>query len=174
VAAGVTAANIEAPRPLLARAEQFYHRALELDAGCAECSLRLARVRQLSGQAEEAATLLARAEPKLGTPMLRYFAALFAGRSAEMLDKMTEARAAYVRAMAIFPSAQSPRLALAALSSRDSEQAQALSGIRTMFVTGASSADADPWWYYDVSLAANWAELVADMRKAAANLLEGR
>ena len=174
VGAGVTNGKIDSPTLLLARAEAFYRRALELDAACAECSLRLARVRQLSGQMEEAATLIARAEPKLTNPVLRYYAALFAGRSAEALNKITEARAAFERAMSLFPRAQSPRLALADLAFRDSESSQALTGVRTMFVTADRSNSGDPWWYYDVSLVMNWRELVADLRRNAIVLAEAK
>ena len=174
VGKGVTSAKIESPALLLARAEDFLRHALELDAACAECTLRLARVRQVLGKQEDAAALLARAEPKLTSPLLRYYAAMFTGRSAEALEKISEARAAYERAMKLFPQAQSPRLALADLAFRDANQAQALSSVRTMFVTTAANPDGDPWWYYDVSVAANWATLVADMRQAAVAFVEGK
>ena len=174
VAAEGTSARIEAPSMLYARAEGFIRKALEIDPVCAECWLRLARVEQLSGNADEAATLLARAEPNLRSPALKYYAALFAGRAAETLNKIDAARAGYERAMALFPQAQSPRLALAELAFRDSDQDQALAGVRTMFVTAGNQRDRDPWWNYDIALVANWQDLVADMRKAAAALLEAR
>ena len=172
VAAGVTSARLESPTLLRARAESFYRRALELDPACAECWLRLARVHQLSGQMEEAAVLLARAEPKLTMPVHRYYAALFAGRSAEALGKIPEARAAYERAMGLFPRAQSPRLALADLAFRDTQAGQALSGVRAMFVTSDPTGSGDPWWEYDISLVLNWPDLVREMRKSALALVE--
>jgi tetratricopeptide (TPR) repeat protein len=172
VAAEEQAAKIESPWLLYTRAEQFYRRAMEAEPGCAECWLRLARVHQLTNAADQSAALLARAEPKLETPELRYFAALFAGRAAEMLNKVPEARAAYERAMALFPRAQSPRLALADLAFREAEQRQAQSGVRTMFVAAGAARDADPWWNYDIALVAKWPELVGQLRKMAFALLE--
>ena len=172
VAAEEQAAKIESPWLLYTRAEQFYRRAMEVEPGCAQCWLRLARVQQLTNAADQSAALLARAEPKLETPELRYFAALFAGRAAEMLNRVPEARAAYERAMALFPRAQSPRLALAELAIRDAEQRQAQSGVRTMFVAAGAARDADPWWNYDIALVAKWPELVGQLRKMAFALLE--
>jgi tetratricopeptide (TPR) repeat protein len=174
VAADGTSARIESPTLLYARAEQFYRRGLDVDPACAECWLRLARVRQLSGHPDEAADLLAKAESRLTAPVLRYYAALFAGRAAESLKRVDAARAAYERAMGLFPQAQSPRLALAELATRDADQAQALSSVRTMFITSGGRYDIDPWWNYDVALVANWASLVDDMRKSAAALVERR
>lgn len=174
VAAEGTSARIEAPSLLYARAETFMRRALEVDPVCAECWLRLARVEQLSGNADEAAVLLARAEPQLASRELKYYAALFGARAAESLNKIGAARAGYERAMALFPQAQSPRLALAELAFADAAEEQALSGIRTMFVTAGARRDGDPWWNYDISLVMNWQDLVAEMRKTAAALLEAR
>jgi tetratricopeptide (TPR) repeat protein len=174
VAAVGTSARIDAPSLLYARAEGFYRRALDVDPLCAECWLRLGRVEQLSGNVDEAATLLARAESKLNAPVLRYYAALFAGRAAESLNNVNGARAGYERAMALFPQAQSPRLALAELAFRDADQSQALSSVRTMFVTAGNRRDGDPWWNYDVALVANWMDLVVEMRKGAAALLDAR
>jgi tetratricopeptide (TPR) repeat protein len=174
VAADELSARIETPSLLYARAEGFLRHALELDPVCPECWLRLGRVEQLSGNDDEAATLLARAESQLTSPELKYYAALFAGRAAESLNNIDAARSGYVRAMALFPQAQSPRLALAELAFRNAEQDLALSGVRTMFITAGNRRNGDPWWNYDVSLVANWQELGDGMRKAAAALLEAR
>ncbi len=122
----------------------------------------------MTGRPDQAVTLLEQAEARLPRPELRYYAALFLGRAREASTQMEAARAAYERAMALFPQAQSPRLALAHMAWRGGNESLALSGTRTMFITAGGTRAVDPWWNYDVSLVADWPQQVAALRRAAA------
>lgn len=89
---------------------------------------------------------------------VRYFAALFRGRALEALDRTAEAAAAYERAAAVMPGAQTPAVALASLWQRHDRPTDALrwAGRAMTTPTGAG----DPWWLY-------WR---GDLRHAAARL----
>lgn len=163
-------ARLEAPMILFARSEQLFRHTLMLDPLRTEARLRLGRVLDLTGRHEEAAEMLALAEKGLTSDLLRYYAALFVGRAAESSGKTDDARRAYERAMTLFPQAQSPRLALAELAWRDADHTLALSGMHTLFITAHGDRSTDPWWIYDVSLVLDWAQLVTDMRQAAAGM----
>lgn len=160
--------RLEAPMILFARAEQFFRRVLVLDPLTTEARLRLGRVLDLTGRHDEASGMLSLAEKGLDSRLLRYYAALFAGRAAESRGKPDDARHAYERAMTLFPQAQSARLALAELAWRDADHALALSGVHALFITARGDRSTDPWWIYDVSLVLDWPRLVADMRQVAA------
>ena len=64
---------------------------------------------------------------------------------------MDEARQAYERAGALYPRAQSPRLALSALAARNGGQAEALSAIKSVLEGDDPQRDDDPWWSYYTS-----------------------
>jgi tetratricopeptide (TPR) repeat protein len=160
-------AKVDEPTILLARAEIMLRRALELDPDRNEARLRLGRVLDLIGRHQEAAAMLAAAEKQLTNPALRYYAALFGGHAVGAISQAEDARRAYERAMALFPRAQSPRLALAEMAWRDGSPGLAQSGLRTLFVTAGGDRSTDPWWVYDVSLVTDWADRVLDMRRAA-------
>jgi tetratricopeptide (TPR) repeat protein len=167
-----SSAKVEQPAILLVRAETMLRRALTLDATSEETRLRLGRVLDLSGRHEEAAAMLIVAEKRLTSPELQYYAALFAGRAAAASGQAEDARRAYERAMALFPRAQSPRLALAEMAWRGGNQGLAQSGLRTLFVTAGGDRSADPWWVYDVSLVPDWRQQVLGMQRAAAEVVQ--
>ena len=66
-----------------------------------------------------------------------------------------QARAAYDRAKAQWPMAQSPRLALAELAWRDGDEAGAAAAVQGALAENATPDGGDPFWTYDVSLAGN-------------------
>ena len=69
------------------------------------------------------------------------------------------------RAIALFPKAQSPRLALVAMDSRTRDQAVAVPRLRALFQAGeGASREDDPWWTYDTlpadNLPALWEQML--------------
>ena len=102
--------------------------------------LRLAR-------ANEALARLETFEDKWTTDaVLRYWRWLVRGKALEALGRADEARAAYGEALALVPTAQSPRVALMAmdLTHGNREAADRLAAeIRT-----APDPVSDPWWSY--------------------------
>jgi hypothetical protein len=86
------------------------------------------------------------------TGTLLYLAELFLGSEEEALGNTAAARAAYGRAAALYPRAQSPRFALSQLARRAGDRAAAQRELRLIAELPEQETDReDPWWtYYDV------------------------
>lgn len=143
--------GIDVKEVLLRRSEDALKTAMALDPNLDEAGLRLARVFQVTGRQDQAAVLLQRVERTLPRAELRYYAALFLGRADEARGRDADARLAFERARALFPDAQSPHLALAALSWRAADAAKATGEIRALPDPARFPDSFDPWWVYDVS-----------------------
>jgi tetratricopeptide (TPR) repeat protein len=131
----------------LKTAETMLQRAVQLDPSFPEAHLHLGHVLLARGKPQEAvAELDAAATPD---PLLRYYEEMFLGAAEEALSHPDTARAAYQRAAALFPRAQSPALALSALFARRSNRGAARDEISPVFdlPVNAESRD-DPWWRY--------------------------
>ena len=141
--------GVGSPEDLLRLAERYLRRALELDPRLALAQLRLGRVLDLTGRHDEAAKLLRQAESGLTDKLPKYLAALCLGHAEEALARNDDARAAYERAAALYPAAQNPTLALAALNWRTKSRDEAAAGLRKL--AGANPMDLrnEPWWWYD-------------------------
>jgi len=98
-------------------------------------------------------------------PLLRYYADMFLGAAEEALSHPDAARAAYERAAALFPRAQSPLLALSALYARRSDRGGATKAIGSVFdlPQDAESRD-DPWWRYTTVQGRNAGDLLDRLR----------
>ena len=155
------------PKPtLLLRATEAFRAALELDPSLIEASLRLAHVLEEADRYDDAVVLLERIETALESPELRYHAALFLGRAHEVRDRVEAARAAYTRARALFPAAQSPHLALARLAWLEADTPGATASVRALPEHSQPTTNIDPWWVYDILPAATMPERVAAARQA--------
>ena len=164
IAENPATAGIDEKSVLLLRSQDALKTALELDPNLDEAALRLARVLQMTGRQDDAATLLQRVEKTLDRPELRYCAALFLGRADEARGNDANARAAFGRARDLFPEAQSPHLALAAMSWRAADGATATSEVRALPDTDELQRSFDPWWIYDVLPADNLFHRLATVR----------
>jgi predicted Zn-dependent protease len=133
----------------LKAAESLLDKAVRLDPAFDEGHLHLGHVLLARGKPQEAVIELERAASGTKDPLLQYYAAMFLGAADEELSKDDAARAAYQRASAMFPRAQSPYLALSALNARRGSRQAALSSIAPMFALpfNAEYRD-DPWWRY--------------------------
>jgi hypothetical protein len=82
---------------------------------------------------------------------LLYWALLFLGKQDEMLGNRDRARLSYERASALFPRAQSPRLALSQLARRTGDRRAAQRQLAALAGLPADEQQReDPWWdYYD-------------------------
>ena len=130
------------------RAKRRFARVIELDANFAEARVRLARLQIEDGEDTDALALLATAFRLPMSRELEYMAHLFAGRGNAALGHTEAAAAHFNSALKLFPTAQTPVIALSHvyLQSGELERAAALaSSLRPE--RGADQRD-DPWWSY--------------------------
>jgi tetratricopeptide (TPR) repeat protein len=125
----------------------FYRRALESDRGHAEALIRLGGLLGRLGRHDDAAAELRRALPLTTEPLLQYYAQMFLGRELDHLGDLAGARAAYERAMALAPQAQSPRVGLSQILMRAGDRSAALDLVLPALDVEALQ-QAEPMWNY--------------------------
>ena len=129
------------------QAERFFRRAIERGLHFDEARIRLGRVLGLQGRHADAVDQLRAAAP--ADPLLSYYAAMFLGAEVEALARPAEARGWYERAAALYPRAQSPRLAISQLAQREADRPGAIRALEQAFQASAAGEDGDdPWWTY--------------------------
>jgi tetratricopeptide (TPR) repeat protein len=159
--------GVESERGELRLAESFFRRAVARQPDMGEAHLRLGRVLSLLGRHGEAAEEIARALPLIrADDDLRYYGELFAGAEEQALGRLDAARAAYERASALFPLAQSPYVALSELAHRRADRAAAVAAIEKVFAlpSAIDGGRDDPWWRYHVAQARNADDLIEALR----------
>ncbi|MGE0452603.1 MAG: tetratricopeptide repeat protein [Vicinamibacteria bacterium] len=130
------------------QAHARFRRVVELDRGLVEAQLRLARLLLEDGNRDEALAHLERARDTAATPRERYLATLLLGRAHEAGEAHAKARSAYAEALALYPRAQAPRLALARIAENAGEPG-VRAGLRPLLAEPwGRSAEEDPWWLY--------------------------
>jgi tetratricopeptide (TPR) repeat protein len=135
------------------RAEPLLRAAIK-ENGPIEARVRLARVLGRMGKHAEAASMLRAVAPELSDLRLRYFGALFLGSEEGALGDVDRARDGFERAAALFPTAQSPLLALSELFQRTGNRDSALDALRRLQALPADSRQrVDPWLDYFRSFA---------------------
>jgi tetratricopeptide (TPR) repeat protein len=149
------------PGATLGEAEAHYERALTVDPGIDEGRLRLARVRLLSGRAEEALRDLERVATEASQPRHRYLAALFAGAARQQQGDVAGAVAAYRACLAQGPRAQTLLLALGHALDRLGDKPGAQEALAAASAVGGPF---DPWWSYRFGQPERIDELVARLR----------
>jgi hypothetical protein len=137
-------------REELRQSQALLRRALTVDSQFAEGRVRLGRVLALQRQFAEAERELNEAIPALEDRPNQYYAQLFLGSVEESLGKFDAAKSAYERAASLYPSAQSPLVALAQLARRRGDRAGALRTMEILFaLPGDAEGRRDPWWTFD-------------------------
>ena len=139
--------------------------ALRLDGTLHEARIRLARLAGLRNAHREAVDELRKT---LASPLpapLEYWAQLFLGQSEHGLGRRDAARAAYERAAALYPGAQSPRLALSQLAMETGDRASAGASLDVLLLPGGTMRRHDPWAHYNGAHSPNADELVARLHK---------
>ena len=154
-------------------ARQYFQKAVQSNPAFEEAHLRLGRTQGLLGQHSQAVVELQRAAAAIKDPQLSYYAALYLGFEYETLLRKSEARVQYERAAQLYPTAQSPLLALSQLARSENDTQGALQAVQRVF--GLPRKDLwkdDPWWTYDVAHARDAAVLVEQMYKMWGGLSE--
>ena len=148
-------------------ARQLFQKAISANPSFPEAHLRLGRVLGLLGHHREALAELQQATVAIKDPQLSYYASLFLGFEFAVLSRKSEAREQYEQAAALYPTAQSPLLALSQLAHSDNDVNGALLSLQRVF--GLPHTDRwndDPWWIYDVSHVRDATARMDEMRKA--------
>lgn len=159
-------------RHVLLMAESYFRDALKAAPSLLEARLRLGRVEQRLGRADQAAVELSRVRAESKDVFTSYLAALFLGQLHEEAGRATDAAECYRAAIAIVPDAQSASVALAHLLIATGDTAAATGSLSRVLSRGvlddAQIFDADPWWQYDMGQVWRIPERVARMRQAVA------
>ncbi len=136
----------------LTRAERFFREALVDQPGHIEARLRHGRVLGDLGRHDEAVSELRRVIDEGATDAFLYLAHLFLGRDYEALGNYDRARSELERAAALYPNAQTPRLALSQIERRAGNRAAAQHQLQLLAkLPNAERQREDPWWgYYDI------------------------
>jgi len=117
--------GVKGVRESLFDAERHFAHAIALAPGFTEAHIRLAHVRALLGRHSEADAAL-RQLPASTDAFVNFYAHLLHGASLDALDRRDDARAAYERALDLFPDAQSAHLAMSAMADRYGDRGLAL------------------------------------------------
>jgi tetratricopeptide (TPR) repeat protein len=112
-----------------------------------EATLRWGRINAQLGDRDAARRALDQVAASSAPPHLRYLAQLFLGDLAERERQPHRAREAYESALALFPTAQAPMLALSLLCDSAGEPACARRWL-SRSLAAAGSGRLDPWWVY--------------------------
>jgi tetratricopeptide (TPR) repeat protein len=148
----------------LREAEGFLRRAIEIKPDYSEARLRLGRVQGLLGRHAAAAKELREALASADEDLLRYYGELFLGAEEEALGRYDAAFDAYQQAAALYPTAQSPLLALSSLARRRGDRAGVLGALQQLFALPVEKPDRDdPWWAYHVEQARHADELLEQL-----------
>jgi tetratricopeptide (TPR) repeat protein len=126
-------------------AEKLFLRALEAQPNAIGTRIHLGHVLLRLGRYQEAAIELRQAVP--------------------LVDAYDASRAAFERAASLYPSAQSPWLALSELARRRGDRPGALRAIDRLFALPADEDRRDPWWTYQIAQARSADRLMDGVRR---------
>lgn len=162
--------NIPSEHDANAMAQQLLRRALVVDPSFVEARVRLARLLEVDGEIDEAATELARAQSHPGVDVesvVTFYAHLFASRADQSRGQLSEAGDESRAALALFPRAQSALLAQSQLALRRGDLAAARVPIQLLSELPPAVIEAsDPWNLYPLGAGRNADALLTKMRGA--------
>ena len=131
----------------LEQALAAYRQATTLDPTLAEAHLRLGHVLLLTGKVDDADAAFARASAETGDKRWRYLAEMLRADAADARGDRAAARQRYEAALAAWPDAQSPVLALSRIDASSGEWTAAQARLAALSPRTGGRAE-DPWWAY--------------------------
>ena len=142
-------AAVASRRSELTRAERYFRGALEHDPQHLEARVRHGHVLGALGRHDAAVAELRRAIEDGATAELQYFAHLLLGRELDALGDDAAARTELARAVDLYPTAQTPRLALSFIARRTGDRAAAQRELHVLAkLPRQERRRPDPWWTY--------------------------
>lgn len=149
VAESNPSAAVSSVRGELVKAERFFRDALAIRPDHLEARVRYGRVLDNLGRHAQAAEQLRRAIADGAADQVLYLAQLFLGRAEESAGHHDAARSAFERAAALYPNAQSPRLALSHIARRAGNRQAAQRELQALAaLPDDERRREDPWWFY--------------------------
>jgi len=146
------------------QAEALFRQALDLDPALHEARVRLGRVVGRRARHEEGVTELGKALASPLPAQWEYYARLFLGQTQHTLGRRDGARAAFERAAALYPRAQSPRLAMSQLAREAGDLPAAIAALAVLTLPANTMARWDPWTEYTSAHAPDVDELLTTLR----------
>jgi tetratricopeptide (TPR) repeat protein len=145
-------------------AKQFLAKAVAANPNFSEAHLHLGRVLGLLDCHQESIANLQLAHAAIKDPQLLYYTSLYLGYELTMLSRFKEAREQFERAAMLFPTAQSPLLALSQLAHNRNDSEGALFAIQRVFTLPRNDFwKDDPWWIYNLSHVRDASALLEEM-----------
>jgi tetratricopeptide (TPR) repeat protein len=161
-------AGIDRSRAELRRAEGFYRRAIERRPDFVEAQIRLGRVLGQLGRHQDAVAQLAAVSALLPKTerLLQYYAQMFLGHEEAALGRRDAARANFQAAAALYPTAQSPLLALSELARRYGDRQGAGGATRALAALPSDEElREEPWWVYTLAQGRHVDVRLAELRR---------
>ena len=142
-------ASAPSVKSLLDRAEQLFRQGAAAGSGLVEARVRLARLIAARGQHAEALELLGRAVASTTPTDLRYLALMLLGNEEQAVGRRADAATHFEAAASLFPTAQSPLLALGLLARDGGDRAGAIAALERLSRLPLEAADrVDPAWAF--------------------------
>jgi tetratricopeptide (TPR) repeat protein len=136
----------------LKQARRFLEQAVALTPNFSEARLHLGRVLGLLGYPQESIAELQTAQAAIKDSQLLYYASLYLGHELKMVSRFEEARKQFEQAASLFPSAQTPLIALSQLARPLKDPDGEKRFVQRVFaLKRTNSMDDDPWWIYRFS-----------------------
>jgi tetratricopeptide (TPR) repeat protein len=158
--------NLPPPSNEWRLAERRFRESIEAN-GPEEAQVRLGRVLGHLGKHADAAAVLRNVMPQLADRRLQYLGALFLGSEESALKHVDQARESLEKAASLYPTAQSPLLALSALYRLTGDRTAARQAIARLEALPADPYQRDdPWSAYQRSFAADAADQIQKVRAA--------
>jgi tetratricopeptide (TPR) repeat protein len=156
--------GLDASRELQA-ARRALRRAADADPQAEVAQLHLARVSHLLGD-DHAATAAATAVlTQAATRANKYLAELLVGSIHQRAQRFADARASFERAAALYPTAQSPLVALSQVARASGNRAEAVGLIERLTALPRDvDQRVDPWWDYEGRAVRDFGPLLDDLR----------
>jgi len=157
--------RVSTPGAHVSQAVRHFERALQIDPGYVEARVRLGRAQATLGRQSRAVEELERALASASDTTVRYYALLFLGRSREAMGEPEAALEAYRAAAGLYPSAQSPLLAISRLAEASNSRAAARAAVaRLLNLPSDDRLRADPWWVYPEGVGRHSVDLLGELR----------
>jgi tetratricopeptide (TPR) repeat protein len=158
--------DVESAGEQLRLAADFFDRSLASDPTLVEARVRLAKVRLDQGKPREALALLQGVTSGVIDGTVSYYAHLVLGDASAFVGERDAAAAAYRRAATLYPTAQTPRLALSLLARSGGNAAAARTALAPVFSLPDDPMERpDPWWVYHKGEGRSASVLLAELTR---------